>query len=343
MIARKIVIHNRGVDMGVTNDSLSCWQAESEGSELLAITIGDLFDRQAEAIPDREALVYSSYPECGTALDIRWTYQDYHERANAVARGLLALGLNKGEHIAVWAANLPQWPLLQMAAAKAGLVPVTINPALRTNEVEYILKQGDVQALFFMAQIRDHDCLATIHSFITSGNQQGDVTGERLPLLHSVCMFDFPPRERQQHENWYPLLFDEMVMRGTQISDVALQERQRSVTPYDPAMILYTSGTTGVPKGTLLTHYGVINNARLLAKRWGATHDTVMVVLVPFFHAMGCVAGTLATLCLGCSLHPLLAFDASKALHIGISICLKKVPRILPPQISIRNLERKGQ
>ena len=302
--------------MGMTNDGLSYWQAESEEIELLDITIGDLLDRQAEAFSDREALVYSCYPEFGTALDIRWTYQDYHERANAVAKGLLALGLGKGDHIAVWAANLPQWPLLQMAAAKAGLVLVTINPVLRATEVEYILKQGDIRALFFMASIRDHDCLATIGSLITSGNQQGEITSERLPLLRSVCLLGTPPVDRLQHEDWRPLLFDEMVMSGKQISEVALSERQISVGPFDPAMIIYTSGTTGFPKGTLLTHHGLINNARLLAKRWGVDQDTRIAVLVPFFHAMGCVSGTLASLCLGSSLHPLLAFDPLKALRI---------------------------
>src|SRR6266702_7611166 len=182
--------------MGITNEGLSYWQAESEGIDLLDTTIGDLLDRRADELPTEEAIVYSCYPEFGDALNIRWTYQDYHERANAVAKGLLALGLSKGDHIAVWAANLPQWPLLQMAAAKAGLVLVTINPVLRAPEVEYILKQGDINALFFMASIRDHDCLATIRSLITSGNQQGEVTSERLPLLRSVCLLGTPPVDR---------------------------------------------------------------------------------------------------------------------------------------------------
>ena len=302
--------------MSMTNDGLSYWQAESEGSELLDITIGDLLDRQAEACSDREALVYSCYPEFGEALDIRWTYQDYHERANAVAKGLLALGLDKGDHIAIWAANLPQWPLLQMAAAKAGLVLVTINPVLRATEVEYILKQGDIRALFCMAQIRDHDCLATIRSLITSGNQQGGVTSECLPLLRCVCLLGSPPANRAQYEDWCPLPFDEMLMSGEQVSDAALSERQASVRSCDLAMILYTSGTTGFPKGAMLTHHGLINNARFLAKRWEANQDTSIAVLVPFFHAMGCVSGTIAALCLGCSLHPLLAFDPLKALRI---------------------------
>src|SRR5262245_37545577 len=108
----------RRTTMGMTNDGLSHWQAEAEGIELLEMTIGDLLDRRADELPTQEAIVYSCYPEFGDALNIRWTYQDYRDRANAVAKGLLALGLAKGDHIAVWAANLPEWLLLQMAAAK---------------------------------------------------------------------------------------------------------------------------------------------------------------------------------------------------------------------------------
>ncbi|HEY4389281.1 MAG TPA: AMP-binding protein, partial [Ktedonobacteraceae bacterium] len=302
--------------MGITNDGLSCWQTESEGIELLDSTIGDLFDRQVQAVPGREAIVYSCYPEFGEALDIRWTYQDYHERVNATARGLMALGLDKGDHIAVWAANLPEWPLLQLAAAKVGLVLVTINPALRAAEVEYILKQGDIRTLFFMARIRNHDCLATIRSLTTPTEQQGKVTGELLPLLRSVCLLGMPPADMQREEGWRPLLFDEVIACGEQISEGLLSERQASVTSSDPAMLLYTSGTTGSPKGALLTHYALLNNARLLTRRWGTDQETAMCVLVPFFHAMGCVAGTIATLLLGCSLHPLLVFDPARALQI---------------------------
>src|SRR3989475_5474516 len=164
--------------MGMTMDGLSYWQAESEGIDLLDTTIGDLLDRRTTELPTQEAVVYSCYPEFGDALNIRWTYQEYRERVNTIARGLLALGLNKGDHIAVWAVNLPEWPLLELAAFKAGLVLITINPVLRAHEVEYILKQGDVTALFFMARIRDHDCLTTMRSLTTAGTKNGDVTGE---------------------------------------------------------------------------------------------------------------------------------------------------------------------
>src|SRR5579863_9783347 len=122
--------------MGMTNDGLSYWQAETEGKELLETTLGDLLDTRAEEIPAQEAVVYSCYPEFGGALDIRWTYAEYRARANTVARGLMALGLQKGDHIAVWAANLPEWLLLMFAAAKAGLVLVTVNPVYRANELQ---------------------------------------------------------------------------------------------------------------------------------------------------------------------------------------------------------------
>src|SRR5947208_5726831 len=202
----------------MTTAGLSHWQAETEGIDLLDTTIGDLLDRRATELPTQEAVVYSCYPEFGEALNLRWTYQDYRERANQVARGLIALGLDKGEHIAVWAVNLPEWLLLEMAAAKAGLVLVTVNSAYRAHELEYVLKQGDARALFLMAQVRDHDCLATLRSLITPGARNGDVSSERLPLLRSVCLLGLIPESLLGQKGWRPILFQEMVAAGTQIS-----------------------------------------------------------------------------------------------------------------------------
>ncbi len=155
--------------MGISNDGLSYWQAESGGIDLLDMTIGDLLDRRANEHPSQEAVVFSCQTGFEGSSELRWTYQEYRERANQVARGLMALGLDKGEHIAVWATNLPEWLLLEMGAAKAGLVLVTINPAYRAQELEYVLKQGDVCALFLMASVRDHNCLATLRALVTPG------------------------------------------------------------------------------------------------------------------------------------------------------------------------------
>lgn len=303
--------------MGMTNDGLSHWLAEETADfPVLETTIGDLLDQRATEIPTQEAVVYSCYPEFGSALDFRWTYQDYRNRANAVARGLMALGLQKGDHIAVWAINLPEWLLLQMAAAKAGLVLVTVNPAYRAAELEYVLKQGDVSALFFMARVRDHNCLETVSSLITPGKRNGEVTSERLPYLRYICLLGATPTEMQENQGWRPHFFSEMVAGGATISDEARHERQATVKPEEAAMMQYTSGTTGFPKGVVLSHRSILNNAAGFAHRWGTKQGDRGCTAMPFFHVGGCVLGVLGTLYPGATLHPLIAFDARKVLQI---------------------------
>lgn len=309
--------------MDMTTGGLSYWQAESEGIDLLDTTIGDLLDRRADELPSQEAIVYSCYPEFGDALNIRWTYREYRDRANAVAKGLMARGLKKGDHIAVLAANLPEWPLLMLGAAKAGLALVTINPLLQATEVEYILKQGDVRVLFFMARVRTYDHLATLRSLMTPGAKNGEVTSERLPMLNVVSLLGLAPAGLEQ-EGWRPTFLHEVVAAGAQVSDAQLDERQASVSPSDPAILMYTSGTTGFPKGALLTHYGLVNNAVVYSKRLEPFAQREGLDLrqirgntwFPFFHVAGIVTGLLAPLYEGSTVYPLLAFDPVKALQV---------------------------
>jgi fatty-acyl-CoA synthase len=308
----------------MTMHGLSYWQAESEGVELLDTTIGDLLDRRAVELPSQEAIVYSCYPEFGDALNIRWTYDEYRKRANQIAKGLLALGLKKGDHIAVLAANVPEWPLLMMAAAKTGLVLVTVNPVLREAEIEYILKQGDVQALFFMARVRDYDHLATIHSLITPEAHNGKVTSERLPQLRYVSLIGMTPPGLLEQERWRPVLLDEVIAAGAAVSDEALAQQQSSVSPSDSATLIYTSGTTGFPKGALLSHRGLVSDAVLTAERLapyaqreGLTRTQVRSCSTfPFFHVAGIVVGMLMPLYEGGTAHALVAFDPLKVIQV---------------------------
>ena len=303
--------------MGMTNDGLSYWQADTEGIELLDTTLGDLLDSRADEIPDQEAVVYSCYPEFGGALDIRWTYAEFRERVNMVARGLMALGLQKGEHIGVWAANLPEWVLLEFAAAKAGLVLVTINPVYRAAELEYVLKQGDVAALFFMARVRDHDCLATIRSMITPGEKNGEVSSEILPALRYISLMGAPPAGLLEQEGWRPTLLREVVAGGISVSPEALRERQASVKPAEPTLILYTSGTTGFPKGAMITHRSVINDTMMALRRVGSDvgPGDRYCLPMPYFHIAGSGI-VVAIISAKMTLHGLIGFDPLKTLQI---------------------------
>ncbi len=297
--------------MGMRNDGLSYWEAQSEGFQLLNTTIGDLLDERAESYPDQEAIVYSAYPEFGSALNLRWTYREYRERANAVAKGLMALGLKKGEHIAIWAVNFPEWLLLEMAAAKVGLVLATVNPTYRASELEYVLRQGDITALFFQAKVRDHDCVATVRERVTPGDGPGAVQSATLPKLRSAFLIGPPPAA---DASWQPTPFRELIALGASISDEALRARQAEVKPGDPAQLQYTSGTTGFPKGALLTHHSILNNGAVVAHRLGTGPETRFCTAMPLFHTGGCVLGVLSALYGACALMPLLAFDPVKAL-----------------------------
>jgi len=293
------------------NDGLSYWEAEAEGFQLLNTTIGDLLDKRATSYPEREAIVYSAYPEFGTALNLRWTYREYRERANAVAKGLMALGLQKGEHIAIWAVNFPEWMLLEMAAAKVGLVLATVNPTYRAAELEYALRQGDIVALFFQAKVRDHDCVATVRKRITPAESSGAVRSETLPKLRYAFLIGPPP---PADAPWQPTPFRELIALGASVSDEALQVRQTEVKPSDPAQLQYTSGTTGFPKGALLTHHSILNNGAVVSYRLGTSKDDRFCTAMPLFHTGGCVLGVLSALYNAETLLPLLAFDPVKAL-----------------------------
>lgn len=287
------------------------WTAETEGLELLNLTMGDLLDQQAEAFADVEAIVYN-YPEIG--LNLRLTHRQYQAEVNRVAKGLLALGIAPGEHIAVWATNLPEWAFLQMAAAKVGAVLVTVNTNYRAAELEYVLRQGDVAALFLMGQYRDNNFLAAIQTIAPELHDINDPAHEtlqcaKLPVLKRVV---FIGAEAQPGM----LLYTQLVALGEGVTDEVLQARQASVSPHDVAQMQFTSGTTGFPKGVQMTHHGMVNNARLSCARLSTQPGERFVSPMPFFHVAGSVFSLLGPLTWGATLIPLIAFDPTKQLEL---------------------------
>jgi fatty-acyl-CoA synthase len=177
--------------MGIKGD-LAIWEAESFGVEPVNMTLGELLDARADALPDVEALVYN-YPELGITL--RLTYSQYRAEVNLLARGLLALGIQPGDHIAVWAPNLPEWVLLELALAKIGAVLVTVNTAYRTAELEYVLRQGDIATLFMTRGYRGNSYLDSIYSIApelktVDDPVKGELSSAALPRLKRVAVID---------------------------------------------------------------------------------------------------------------------------------------------------------
>ncbi|HWN99692.1 MAG TPA: AMP-binding protein [Blastocatellia bacterium] len=287
------------------------WEAESRGIELINLTIGELFDRQCATIPDKEALVYN-YPEIG--LDLRLTYRQYRHEVTRLAKGLLALGIQKGEHVAVWATNVPEWVMLEIALAKIGAVLVTVNTNYRRAEIEYTLRQGDVSTLFMIEEFRGNSYVDSMYHIAPELKSLADPIRQRL---HSAAL---PELKRviliAGTEKPGMTLYSQVAQLGEDISDELLRERQSRVDPHDVVQMQYTSGTTGFPKGVMLTHHGMLNQTHVTCSIAQLRPNERYVTAMPFFHIAGSVGAIMFSLYLGCTLIPLIWFDPEKELKL---------------------------
>lgn len=293
------------------NNNLAHWEAEAFGTELIEMTLGELLDRRADEIPDKEALVYH-YPEFG--LELRLNYRQYRDTVNQLAKGLLALGIKKGDHIAVWATNVPEWVFLELAVSKIGGVLVTINTNYRKAEIEYALKQGDIKALFLIEELRGFSYLNAIYEIAPELNQLSDPLGqelrsENLPRLKRVVLLGKEARPGV-------LGYAQVTALSEQISDAELKARQASVNVHDVVQMQYTSGTTGFPKAVMLTHYSLVNQSHIACSRGALTAEERYVTSMPFFHIAGSLGAIIYSLFLGSTLIPLIAFDPVKQLEL---------------------------
>ena len=232
---------------------------------LLEETIGSAFDRIAAAFPDREALVVPFQ-------DVRLTYRQLAERVDRLARGLIALGLDKGDRVGMWSPNNAEWVYIQFAAAKVGVVLVNINPAYQTEELRYALAQSGCRALVSATGFKSSNYSAMID----------EVRGS-LPSLEHVVLLDTP--------DW-----DALLAGGDLVSQGELAARSESLSNVDPINIQYTSGTTGFPKGATLSHRNLLNNGYFLGLGFRYTGADRVCIPVPFYHCFGMVIGNLANL-----------------------------------------------
>lgn len=277
-------------------------------------TVGSMVDAISSSYPDTEAIVYYAHSKSIDEAE-RITYREYHEKINQLAKSLMAIGVNKGDHVAIWMPNYPEWVFAQMATGKIGAVLVTINTMLKIYEVEYILKQSDAKTLLLADEFVGTMYMSMLNEMVPELQESefGYLSSAEFPLLKNVMTLSRVDRSRKYAGT---ITFDELMLKGNAISDEELAERQNSVTEDDAAMILYTSGTTGMPKGAMLTHKGNIMNNYNFGLGMGCNHGDVYLNPLPLFH-VGCShLGSYCTLTLGFTFVTVDRFEPEKALQI---------------------------
>ncbi len=266
-------------------------------------TIGNLVDILADNIGDNIGLEYHS-------LDIRLNFRQLREKCNAVAKGLMSLGVAKGDKVAIWANNLPEWVYTQYGSARMGAVLVTVNTNYRSSELEYLLQQSDATTLILIGGIREPDDYIKVLSKVCptiKDSEPGKLDCDKLPFLKNIVYLG--KEKIPGMFNW-----DDVLERGKSVSDQELKARLDSLDPDDVINMQYTSGTTGFPKGVMLSHTNLIGNALSMAECMKLTPDDAMCIPVPFFHCFGCVIGTLCCMVSGTTMAPVVAFTAANVL-----------------------------
>lgn len=264
---------------------------------LREITIGDLLDETAGQYPAKEALVYHE-------RGLRYSFAQFQDICNQAARGFLSLGIQKGENIAIWATNVPEWVISQYATAKMGGVLVTVNTSYRTHELEYLLRQSESTTLLLIDSYRDANYLGMLREICPELDtcEPGKLHSARLPHLKNVIYIG---EERQPGM----FLWQDLMERANLIQEEERIARQQSLAPDDVINMQYTSGTTGFPKGVMLSHTNIVNNAIKVAECQRLGVQDRVCIPVPFFHCFGCVMGTLACVATGATMVPVIAFD----------------------------------
>lgn len=251
-------------------------------SALREITLGQLLDETIEKNPDTEAVVYVD-------RDFRLTYKEFGELVDTVAKGLMALGVKKGDKVAVWANNVPYWVTLQFATAKIGAILLTVNTHYQSHELKYLLEHSETENLFIIGEYRGHDYLNTVYELIPElkTQERGNLKTNKFPKLKRVFYLG-----HEKHRGLYSV--PELQAMASMVSDEEYKARQDTLDPHDVVNMQYTSGTTGFPKGVQLTHYNIGNNGYWIGKNQNFQAGERLCLTVPLFHCFGCVLGVLA-------------------------------------------------
>src|SRR6478735_2637729 len=265
---------------------------------LLGDTIGRSLDLAAQRWAGREALVSPSH-------NVRWAWTEFAERVDALAAGFIALGLERGARIGVWSLNRPEWTLTQFAAAKAGLILVTINPAYLLTELEFALAKVCCSAIVTATAFKTSNYMEMLNTLLPelAKSRPGDLHAARLPQLRAVIQVGEPPCPGT-------IPFEEVARMGGARHKATLVTLAKTLQFDDPVNIQFTSGTTGSPKGVTLTHHNILNNGYFTGRAMRLTEADRICIPVPLYHCFGMVMGNLASVTLGATMvYPGEGFD----------------------------------
>jgi fatty-acyl-CoA synthase len=298
--------------------------------DIEGLTVGGLLDLVAERRPRDDALVYVD-------RDLRYSYTEFKEVVERCARGLMALGLKKGDHVAVWGQNVPEWVTLQFATGKMGAVLVTVNPAYKANELKYVLEQSDAAALFLTRGVKGADFVEILQEAVPTLTDAGDgeLSIEGLPHLKHIVLIG-----EDAEDSPGIMGYEEFFEGAEKVSEEELRERQGSLDADEIINMQYTSGTTGFPKGVQLTHANIVKNAFYIGECMELGPEDRVCIPVPFFHCFGCVLGTLNTVTHEGTMVPVEQFDAEevlKAVHEERCTALLGVPTMFIAELEHEN------
>jgi fatty-acyl-CoA synthase len=268
----------------------------------LNLTLGQILDRAVTAHPDNEAIIYVD-------RDFRLTYREFSQTVDRLARGLMALGVQKGEKVAVWATNIPYWVALQFATAKIGAILITVNTNYKSAELAYLLKQSETENLFVIDGYQDTDYINIVYDLIPElkTRQRGFLKSRDFPHLKRVFFLG-----QEKHRGMYSI--PELEAMATMTDDAAYEDRQAALTSSDVVNMQYTSGTTGFPKGVMLSHDNIGTNGYWIGENQRFTHEDRLCLTVPLFHCFGCVLAVLAAVTHAATMVVLESFDAVKVM-----------------------------
>ena len=252
-------------------------------------TLGQWLEHWAEVTPDKEYLVYSD-------RDLRFTWAKFNERVDNLAKGLLAIGVKRGSNVGIWATNVPDWLTFLYATAKIGAVLVTVNTNYKQHELEYLCKDSDMHTLCITDGTWECDYVDMTYKMLPELREceRGHLQSERFPCMKNVVFIGM-----EKYRGMYNTA--ELLLLGQNIEDEELQDAKKSVTCHDVVNMQYTSGTTGFPKGVMLTHYNIANDGFFTGEAMGFTDKDKLCVCVPLFHCFGVVLATMNCLTHGCT------------------------------------------